>query len=625
MISPRILSIPLCLFFLFAGAFRAEGQYLRDWLLGRLDSIVPAKMQELHIPGVTVSIVKDSQVWLARGYGLADLESRRLVDGQTTGFRVASLSKLFTATAVMQLVEAGELDLHEDIRRYLGDLEIELEYDEPVTLHHLLTHTAGFDLSDIGDAAAEVADIYPLRQLVEEHQQPQVLPPGLAHHYSNFGFALAGYIVERVSGKPFPQYVDHHVFQPLGMKYSTFAQPPPDSILARLSRGYERKGGRDVPLPLDYSQVAPADALISTAEDMARFMLGHLGAEESLFDRETRRLMHRQQYAASPSPFGMAYGFEEQLNRGLRVLDHSGGQLGFASYLMLVPELNLGVFISQNRRGGDLRRTVAQLVLDAFTSGFSYPDLELEPVRTLDTEPYAGIYRHTGYTRHTFEKMAYVLGIAGRRVQIESDGPGALRINGDRFVLDENGQFTDARYGFVTTGFMKNEAGDVIYHTDGRDVYEKLRWWERKEWLQGTMMLSFLLAFWHATLWPWLVRRRVRQGRLDPEEDSRRWRRLVYTASGLWFMTFIFFYAITALAAERTVQFDYGVTWEMKVAMILLLLASACVLAIPLAAVQSWRRGWWSILSRLGLAFYSLTLLASIAIFWYANMLGFQY
>jgi CubicO group peptidase (beta-lactamase class C family) len=591
----------------------------------RLDTLIPAKMQALNIPGVAISVVKDGRVWLTKGYGVADLETGRPVDAERTGFRIASLSKLFTATAVMQLAEAGKVDLHADIRRYLDDLSLPLQYEEPVTLHHLLTHTAGFDLSDIGDAAPTPEELHTLRAWIETHPQPQVFSPGFAYHYSNFGFALAGYIVERVSGLPFPKYVDRHIFQPLGLAYSTFEQPPPAWSMSEISRGYHLKKGQCQPLPFDYSQMAPANALISTAEDMSRFLLAQLGNGSPLLSPESRREMHRQQFAASPSPFGMAYGFHENRIYGRRALDHSGGQLGFSSYLVLIPELELGIFLSQNRREGQLHRDIIQVIAESVAPGWTTPDLQLKPAKEIDTRPYAGLYRHTGYTRHTFEKMAYALGFLGVRIRVEAAGPGTIAVHDQPYVWKNTHEFVHAANGLVTRRFLIDQSGKVTHQVSGKDVYEKTPWWERAETLRSILVLSIALSLWYATLWPWLVRRRIRKGDFPVSRERLIWRRLIYSASGLWFITYVYLFGVVSLISERPVQFDYGVAWEVKIALSLLLIAMMAALAIPPAAILAWRRGWWSVATRIGLTLYAAVLFGAIAVLGYLNLIGFQY
>ncbi|MFO7684066.1 MAG: serine hydrolase [Chloroflexota bacterium] len=180
---------------------------------------------------------------LAKGYGLADRGNNRPVDGTRTLFRTGSVGKLITWTAVMQLAEQGRLDLHADVNDYL-DFTIPATFPEPITLAHLMTHTAGF--ADQGEALFVLSEekMMPLRQYLTELQPARVFPPGQAQAYSNYGTALAGYIVERASGESFADYVETHIFAPLEMRHSTLRQPvPPES-----GRGDERLGGRHEPL-----------------------------------------------------------------------------------------------------------------------------------------------------------------------------------------------------------------------------------------------------------------------------------------------------------------------------------------------------------------------------------------
>ncbi len=183
--------------------------------------MISKQLRANHIPGATVSVVKDGQLFFAKGYGSADLQEGRPVNAQTTLFRIGSVSKPFTATAVLQLAEQGKLNLHADVNIYLKTFHLPATYPEPITLAHLLTHTAGFESRATGmEAARTTSDLEPLGQLLAEHIPARVRPPGELTAYSNYGYALAGYIVEQVSGMPYAQYVEQHIFQRLRMRSS---------------------------------------------------------------------------------------------------------------------------------------------------------------------------------------------------------------------------------------------------------------------------------------------------------------------------------------------------------------------------------------------------------------------
>ena len=191
-----------------------------------LDGFMHMQLERENIAGAVVLVVKDGKVLFSRGYGYGDVDKKTPVSPSSTLFRPGSISKLFTWTAVMQLVEQNKVELDRDINSYL-DFKIPATYPQPITLRHLMTHTAGFEEQIKDLINSEGAPISTLREHLIAHMPQRVYPPGTIPAYSNYGASLAGYIVERVSGKPFNQYVSENIFTPLAMARSTFAQPLP--------------------------------------------------------------------------------------------------------------------------------------------------------------------------------------------------------------------------------------------------------------------------------------------------------------------------------------------------------------------------------------------------------------
>ncbi len=322
-----------------------------------LDGVLSVQLADDHIPGATVAVVKDGRLLFAKGYGSADLQAGKRVSAGKTLFRIGSVSKPFTATAVLQLAEQGKLNLHADVNTYLKTFHIPATYLQPITLAHLLTHTAGFEDRGTGPYARSTRDLEPLGQWLAEHIPARVRPPGELTAYSNYGFTLAGYIVEQVSGIPFGQYVEQHIFQPLGMHSSTFRQPVEDRLSAALSQGYSYSNGVYHPEPFDVIQVAPAGSMSATATDIARFMLaqlqdGRLG-NERILQEATANEMQRRQFTNDPRVPGVPYGFDGELSLNSQRLLVKGGDVpGFHSLLALLPEQQVGVFVSYNSEGG---------------------------------------------------------------------------------------------------------------------------------------------------------------------------------------------------------------------------------------------------------------------------------
>lgn len=345
------------------------------WLDGAVGSALPTT----GIPGAAVSVVADGQVLTTRGYGLADTGTEgtpaRPVDPDRTLFRVGSVSKVVSATAVMQLVEEGRLDLDADVQEYL-----DFDLDTPkgaVTLRHLLTHTSGFEeviTGLIGTPGSE----RDLGDVMRTDPPEQVFAPGTTPAYSNYGASLAGYVAERVGGKPFVDLVQDEVLDRAGMTSSSFAQPLPDDLDARLAKGYP--DDTQPAYPTEVVNAAPAGALSATASDMARFMLGHLGdlpADQALLDPATLDEMHRpalgaDQLGTLAAGQRMDLGFFDDSTPGVPAFGHDGDTNVFHTAMRMFPDSDAGIFVTFNGNGRDavdtleLRTTVLQGFADRY-------------------------------------------------------------------------------------------------------------------------------------------------------------------------------------------------------------------------------------------------------------------
>jgi CubicO group peptidase (beta-lactamase class C family) len=317
-----------------------------------LGGIMPLQLEREDIAGAVISVVKDGEMIFAKGYGYADVKQKKPVLPDSTLFRPGSVSKLFIWTAVMQLVEQGKLDLDRDVNEYI-DFKIPAKFGKPVTLRNIMTHTPGFEETAkdlfVGDATL----LEPLGKYLPAHLPNQIFPPGETSAYSNYATSLAGYIVERVSGRKFEDYLEEFIFQPLGMQRSTFKQPLPKELLPLMSQGYGL--GSEEAQSFEFVNAAPAGSLSSTASDMARFMIAHLQSgrfgDAQILRPETAKLMHSRQFALHPKTNGMALGFYEESRNGLRIIGHAGDTQYFHSDLHLILDGNVGFFISYNSGG----------------------------------------------------------------------------------------------------------------------------------------------------------------------------------------------------------------------------------------------------------------------------------
>ena len=377
-----------------------------------LDGVMPAQLGPGDVGGAVVVVVKDGKVLFGKGYGFADVEKRVPVDWQTTLFRPGSISKLFTWTAVMQLVEKGKLDLDADVNTYI-DFKVPEAFGKPITLRDIMTHTPGYEdyAKDliVGDAKMLV----PLGDHLKTHQPRRIFPPGSTPAYSNYATALAGYIVERVSGKPFPDYVEQFITGPLGMTHATFQQPLPAALEPWMSKGY--KVASDKAKPFEIVVPSPAGALSASGADMARFMIAHLqdgsyqGAQ--ILTPETAKLMHARQRGKSDQTDGMALGFYEESRNGHRIIGHGGDTNWFHSDLHLIPDANVGFFVSYNS-GGNGKGSGRTLLWEQFLDRY-FPSTPPAAPRVADAkeqaQKVAGNYLVSRRSDSKFLRLLYLL------------------------------------------------------------------------------------------------------------------------------------------------------------------------------------------------------------------------
>jgi CubicO group peptidase (beta-lactamase class C family) len=401
-----------------------------------LDGFVPMQLEREDIAGAVVLVVKDGAILFAKGYGYSDVEKKTPVTVDTTLFRPGSISKLFTWTAVMQLVEQGKLDLDRDINEYL-DFKIPAKFGKPITLRNIMTHTPGFE-EQIKDLITEdAAPAATLKQHLVTHIPERIFPPGTTPAYSNYGASLAGYIVERVSGRPFNDYVAENIFKPLGMAHSTFAQPLPADLKPLMSNGYRLGSGKSK--PFEIIEEAPAGALAATASDISRFMIAHLQngnlGSAQILRPETATQMHSRQFGLSPALNGMCLGFYEESRNGRRIIGHGGDTVYFHSDLHLMLENGIGFFVSYNSAGkGEIspRSALWYHFLDRY---FPYTPPKVEKLASADADAktVAGRYLTTRRSEGSFLKV----GAVEENIRVTPDENGTIKV--DPFK-DFNGQ-----------------------------------------------------------------------------------------------------------------------------------------------------------------------------------------
>jgi CubicO group peptidase (beta-lactamase class C family) len=488
-----------------------------------LDGVLGQQLGAYHIPGATVSVVKDGKVIFAKGYGSADVATGTPVRADATLFRVGSVSKLFTWTAVMQLKEQGKLDLNADVNRYLKTYQIPDTYPgKPITLAALLTHTAGFEDRGANIFARNASDLRPLGAWLPANVPARVRPPGLVTSYSNYGAALAGYVVEQVSGQPFDAYVENHILKPLNMGHSTFRQPLPQDAAADMAQGYSFGGGRYTIQPFEYVQPEPAGSFSATATDMANFMIAHLqnGAfgDARILQDATAREMHTQHFTNDPGAnrvAGVDYGFYEQRIDGQRIIEHGGDTVWFHTLLALLPEHNVGLFVSYNSQGGTTARDgLLRAFLDRYYNSATAIQAPAKPLPgyTDRAAKIAGTYWPTRRSYTTFEKVLMLFSSAA----VSPTGNGHLAI-----ALGPLGSSIDGVevapwvFRLAPGQDVGMELGDVVFQTDSSgnvtqmllgnvptEAFGRVAWYETSGVSLLVIVVALLLLLAALVIWP---------------------------------------------------------------------------------------------------------------------------
>ncbi|MGW5262589.1 serine hydrolase domain-containing protein [Microbispora sp. NPDC004025] len=529
-----------------------------------------------HVPGAVVSVVGGGKTLFSKGYGLADVENRRPFDPESSMVRIASITKLFTWTAVMQQVQQGTLNLKADVNRYLTGFRIPATYPRPITLQDLMDHTAGFEDRTIGVGSRSKDDVPPLADYLAGDMPARVRPPGEVSAYSNYGAALAGHIVERVSGQPYDEYVRDHILDPLAMRHSTAAEPVPAPLAADLARSYDYEGGTYQRKPFVFDNLAPDGSISATANDMAHFMIAHLRdgrfGDRRILDEPTARLMHRRTFAADPRIDGYAHGFKEQTLNGHRVLMHDGGWEGFQSALLLVPDADIGLFVSTNSmNGGDAMTTIIPAFFDRFL-----PGKRAVPGGGAPVMPVEGFYKLTRSAESSIEKVVALTG--STRLRVEG---GKLTFRGSTWSPLGPGLYQQdggtQRLALVTGG-----SGVAYVATDG-PAYQRVSWWDTPP-VNVVIVLLFAVTALTAVL-GLPVAAAVRRAKKRPVPRVWRAGRVL---TGLAAAAGLLFVVLFTLVLTGDTSILYGVPANVQVLLVLPLL----VLALTVAAIATTVRGW---------------------------------
>jgi CubicO group peptidase (beta-lactamase class C family) len=597
-----------------------------------LDGMVPYMIQRGDIAGGVISVVKDGKLLFAHGYGYADLKARTPVSPENTLFRPGSTSKLFTWTAVMQQVEQGKLDLDHDVNDYL-DFKIPPRDGKPVTLRQIMTHTAGFEDTARGLLPRKAEDVN-LERYLKTHIPARIFPPGEIVAYSNYGCGLAGYIVQRVSGEGFDDYVQKHIFDPLGMHHSSFAMPLPPALAPLMAKGY-KSASDGKPQPFELVDPAPAGALSSSATDMANFMIAQLQGgrfgDTRILQQATADLMHSPQHTAAPGLAGFDLGFYQEDRNGQRIIGHGGDTVVFHSDLHLLLDANVGIFMSFNSAGDAgsahvVRKAIFQAFLDRYFPKQAPAPATVSTAKA-DAARVAGWYQASRRNDSAL-RMLYLLG----QVNVAAKPDGRLAVSmltdyaGKPLQWHETGPLHYSEVnGKSQLAFVTDAQGGIRYWASDAEVpvfvFERVSAARSMGTVGPLMGLSIVVLL--ATLLSWFVGWWVRRhyGRTlalsDRQRRTRLLSRLGVLALAIVVTGWLSFLGI--MSADESLLLDgSGAPW-LYLLYVLGVFGLLGALAVVVHAVQAWmtpRRSRWV------LAGETLLALAAIYLAWFIVAFG---
>lgn len=592
-----------------------------------VDKVMKSNMDLFKIPGAVISIVKDDKILFSKGYGHSNIEKGVPIDPETSMFRIASTTKLFTWTAVMQLVEQGKLDLDTDVNTYLKSVKIPDTFLKPITLRDLMTHTAGFEEGGMGYQITTDEKELPgsISETLTEHILARVRPPAEVASYSNYGAALAGLIVEEVSGMPYNDYIQNNIFTELDMKYATVQEPIPASLdpYKVLGYAYENKKFVNKPPPFE-AGFRPAGSGSVSALDMAHFMIAHLNdgsyGNKQILKPETTQLMHSPAFQFDKRLPGMALGFSELNVNGQHVISHGGADTQFITELYLVPDEQIGIFVSYS--GGRGEEAAAGMLHSFFDHYF--PALEAELPESSSNiadsiQKYAGSYK---FTRRNFSHIDKFFSLLTELNVSVSDNQLSIGKGEERmlFVPIEENLFQQVG-GPNQIAFRTNESGEPTemmldflpgLPLERAQLIDQSKFWLSLLGISLILFISVLIGFAFGA-------RRV--NKMEKPKKHAVW--LLVVTSGWALITCVL--TITEVMNMDTLERLSHIPNSVKIFLIMPIIFVGLTITLLLSTIKIWKDKYWTVFKRMN---YTLVVLGAIALslfFYHWNLLGWQF
>ncbi len=593
-----------------------------------MDGLMLSVMDDHRAAGAMASIIQDGELLFRKGYGFANIADSIKVDPEQTLFRIGSISKLFTWLAVLQQIEAGNLDPERDVNDYLESFQVPDTYEEPVTLRSLMSHTPGFEDILLKLFMREDDDIPTLQEILKDQMPKRVRPPLQVAAYSNYGSGLAQYLVEKVSGLPFETYVERHIFEPLEMHSSTFSQPVPRQLTPHMATGYSFRDGAFREEGFEILPMTGAGGASTTAANMEKFMevLLNYGQRDtiSIMDSTTFAIMKTPvlKHARGMNP--VLHGLMDISPRHLQVIGHGGNTFLFHSQLALFPEHNAGLFVSFS--GKDAGMAYGK-VMKHFIERF-FPDTVPAPQAIALGEDYlegfAGTYLSN---RRPHSDILKIIGLTNTvEVKVEGNKLQYRDFFGNTHLMpaiDSTTFWIPEKNTLVGFDRRADENAQRLYMSDFPVMAAERPGWSYSPGLHAFILAITLICILYILLvWPWLFFAR----KLYDKKPRTRKAMPLFSRTVAWVTAFlmVLFYLLVFFAAGGQ-EIIFGIPAGIRIGLFFPLAAIPFILLMIINSVYVWKVPQTKHLSRL---FYNLATLAFILAIWqlqFFNLLGWRY
>lgn len=601
----------------------ADGRQFRRFMAAAMRHDLAA----YHVPGIVFVAVHGERIVDSAGVGYADLARHRPMRPGRTVIELGAVSAILTTICVLQLAEQGRVGLHRGVNRYLTGFRVRALDRRPITLASLLTNTAGIASRHIGRRTLDRHGVHRLGAYLAAQLPPQLRPAGAAYSYSAFSFGLAGAVVQDVARRPFARYAAAHLFGPLRMRHSSARQPTPPPLLRAMATGYDVAGGSPRAAPPEYFNLAPAEGMVATADDMARLLRALLSGGAPILHRRTVRLLEAKHFSSYPRlrgfpPFpAIAYGFGRYEHNGRLVLEQSGTVRGFSDLLALLPAQRFGIFIAGNTARDSYLFALQRRLLDRYHPAPARP--RRYPPDATARPPlgrFAGSYWSDEYAPDTIEKLRQLV----NQVQVSTAGPvtlsahfwsgGTVRARRVAPLLFQAG-------GGTFWAFRRGPRGVVARLIPGGNaVYDRIPWYASTT--VQIAYLAILLLIFLSGIAVWVIRPLIRRrgpdlsGLLGAAVCALNVLFLVLLGVALW--------SAVSTQAEHYSWLEYGAPPAVYALLCLPLLSAALTPILAAVSIAGWWRGRGSAWAR---SYHSVVALAALAFlpflaFW--NLIGFH-